>query len=150
MKRQKTSIRDAVEREDEDLASKFTPQDLNAAISRAVVEISKEQEHLDVVTHVVAVRSGRRLRDSRASRTSSSPFRDLDSRRRTCPRRAIETSQSIPGIRRNRRCVGQSRVDIPRGVARESRRSWSSNSIRVEEFIKRETVIDRHHSRTSN
>ena len=118
MKRQKTSIRRAVEREDEDLASKFTPQDLNAAISRAVVEISKEQEHLDVVTHVVG-RGAATTPPPPSSRTSSSPFRDLDSRRRTCPRRAIETIAKYPGIRRNRRCVGQIRVDIPRGVARE-------------------------------
>ena len=116
MKRQKTSIRRAVEREDEDLASKFTPQDLNAAISRAVVEISKEQEHLDVVTHVVAGverlrRLRRRARGRRRVHSATSTRGDVlarDVRSRL--------SQSIPGIRRNRRCVGQIRVDIPEAL----------------------------------
>ena len=149
MKRQKTSIRRAVEREDEDLASKFTPQDLNAAISRAVVEISKEQEHLDVVTHVVAAWSG--------YDASAAELADIVE---SIPRPRLAATYLPATCDRDYRKVSPEYAEIVDALAKFA---WISPEalhasvmelefvlFRVEEFIKRETGDRWHHSRTSN
>ena len=149
MKRQKTSIRRAVEREDEDLASKFTPQDLNAAISRAVVEISKEQEHLDVVTHVVAAWSG--------YDASAAELADVVE---SIPRPRLAATYLPATCDRDYRKVSPEYAEIVDALAKFA---WISPEalhasvmelefvlFRVEEFIKRETGDRWHHSRTSN
>lgn len=149
MKRQKTSIRRAVEREDEDLASKFTPQDLNAAISRAVVEISKEQEHLDVVTRVVAAWSG--------YDASAAELADIVE---SIPRPRLAATYLPATCDRDYRKVSPEYAEIVDALAKFA---WISPEalhasvmelefvlFRVEEFIKRETGDRWHHSRTSN
>ena len=149
MKRQKTSIRRAVEREDEDLASKFTPQDLNAAISRAVVEISKEKEHLDVVTRVVEAWSG--------YDASAAELADIVE---SIPRPRLAATYLPATCDRDYRKVSPEYAEIVDALAKFA---WISPEalhasvmelefvlFRVEEFIKRETGDRWHHSRTSN
>lgn len=149
MKRQKTSIRRAVEREDEALASTFTNQALNAAISRAIVEISKEQEHLDIVARVVPAWSG--------YDASAAELADVVE---SIPRPRLAATYLPATCDRDYRKVSPEYGEIVDALAKFA---WISPEalhasvmelefvlFRVEEFVKRETGDRWHHSRTSN